>query len=207
MEANKKTWITDANGNRCSVECWGSEEAARKALNSLKDCYGCHDCSGCSDCYRCYGCSGCSRCSRCYGCSDCYRCSGCSRCSCCYGCSDCSDLKSAKPEQSSAETIQVPIIPGIHKAVYAAASSPKALEMSTWHTCKDTHCRAGWVVTLAGEAGKKLEARFDTVLAAMKIYDASDPNFKINPCRFFDSNEDALADMKRLAEANVGESK
>jgi hypothetical protein len=34
----------------------------------------------------------------------------------------------------------------------------------------------------------------------MKIYDASDPNFRINPCRFFDSNEDALADMKRLAE-------
>ena len=55
-------------------------------------------------------------------------------------------------------------------------------------------------MTLAGEAGKKLESRFDTLLAAMKIYDASDPNFKINPCRFFDTNEDALADMKRLAE-------
>ena len=77
--------------------------------------------------------------------------------------------------------------------------------MDTWHTCKNTHCRAGWVVTLAGEAGKKLEARFDTLLAAMKIYDASDPSFKINPCRFFDDNEEALADMKKLARAKERE--
>ena len=93
----------------------------------------------------------------------------------------------------------VPVIPDIHKAIYAAASNPKALEMSSWHKCEKTHCRAGWVVTLAGEAGRKLEARYDTLLAAMKIYDASDPQFKINPCRFFDTNEDALADMKKLA--------
>jgi len=73
--------------------------------------------------------------------------------------------------------------------------------METWHTCEKKHCRAGWVVALAGVEGRALEARFDTLSAAMRIYDASDPNFKINPCRFFDSNEDALADMKRLAEA------
>ena len=36
----------------------------------------------------------------------------------------------------------------------------------------------------------------------MMIYDASDPNFKINPARFYDSNENALADMKKLAEAS-----
>lgn len=34
----------------------------------------------------------------------------------------------------------------------------------------------------------------------MLIYDASAPGFRINPARFYDSNEDALADMKRLAE-------
>jgi hypothetical protein len=94
----------------------------------------------------------------------------------------------------------IPKISSIHKAVYAAASQPKALEMSTWHTCEKTHCRAGLVVALAGKEGRELESRFDTLLAAMKIYDASDPGFKINPCRFFDSNEDALADMKKMAE-------
>jgi len=83
--------------------------------------------------------------------------------------------------------------------VYAAASQPEALKMDDWHTCKNTHCRGGWVITLAGAAGQELALRFDPLLAAMKIYDASDPNFKINPCRFFDSNEKALKDMKRLA--------
>lgn len=100
---------------------------------------------------------------------------------------------------STVEPIIVPVIPDIHKAVYAAASQPKALKMNSWHTCQNTHCRAGWVVTLAGAKGERLESRFDTLLAAMKIYDASDPSFKINPCRFFDDNEAALEDMKRLA--------
>ena len=93
----------------------------------------------------------------------------------------------------------VPIIPDIHKAVYAAASQPKALAMETWHTCENTHCRADGS-DARRRAWEQLEKRFDTLLAAMKIYDASDPNFKINPCRFLDKNEDALADMKRLAE-------
>ena len=54
-------------------------------------------------------------------------------------------------------------------------------------------------MTLAGEAGKALERKYQTALAAMMIYDASCPGYQINPCRFFDSDEDALADMKRLA--------
>jgi hypothetical protein len=95
----------------------------------------------------------------------------------------------------------VPIIPNIHKAVYESASHPEALAMEHVHTCANTHCRAGWVITLAGEAGKALERFYDWNLAAMKIYDASAPGFKINPSRFFDSNADALADMKQLAEA------
>jgi hypothetical protein len=56
------------------------------------------------------------------------------------------------------------------------------------------------VITLAGEAGRKLEEFFNWELAAMKIYDASAPGFKINPARFYDGNAAALEDMKRLAE-------
>ena len=70
--------------------------------------------------------------------------------------------------------------------------------MSSWHKCEKTHCRAGWVVTLAGEAGKKLEAFHNTCLAAQLIY--AESGYDINPSRFFDNNERALADMKRLAE-------
>ena len=69
--------------------------------------------------------------------------------------------------------------------------------MSTWH-CGTTHCRGGWVVHLAGEAGYALARFHGDLLAAQLIYRES--GFPINPCRFFDSNEVALADMKKLAE-------
>jgi hypothetical protein len=68
------------------------------------------------------------------------------------------------------------------------------------HTCEKTHCRGGWVVALAGEPGYALENFYSWELAAMLIYDASAPGFKINPARFYDNNDEALADMKRLAE-------
>ena len=92
---------------------------------------------------------------------------------------------------------EVPIIPNIHQAVYEAASQPGLLDMGNWH-CGTTHCRAGWVVTLAGEAGKALEAATSTPFAAMQIYRASDPTWRMSD--FFDSNESALADMKAMAE-------
>ena len=71
--------------------------------------------------------------------------------------------------------------------------------MGNWHTCSTTHCRAGWVVTLAGDAGKALETRFDPALAAWLIYKASDPEIKHLP-DWFASNESALANMKKLAD-------
>ena len=95
----------------------------------------------------------------------------------------------------------MPVIPDIHKAIYAAASRPDSLNMRDVHTCENTHCRAGWAITLAGPEGKALEAFYNWELAAMLIYDASASGFQINPARFYDSNDDALADMKRLAEA------
>jgi len=64
-----KTWITDENGNRCSVERWGSEAEARRVLATNKNCSGCFGCFGCSRCFGCFGCSDCFGCSRCSGCS------------------------------------------------------------------------------------------------------------------------------------------
>lgn len=95
---------------------------------------------------------------------------------------------------------KVPVIPDIHKVIYKAVSNPGALRMATWHICDTTHCRAGWVVTLAGEAGKELERKTSTLFAAQHIYHKS--GYDISPVRFFDSDVDAMADMKRLAEAN-----
>ena len=99
---------------------------------------------------------------------------------------------------SGADLRGAPVIPDIHREVYEAASQPGALDMGDWHTCETTHCRAGWVVALAGEAGKGLEDKIGTPAAATLIYLASDPNLEKFP-DFYCSNDAALADMARLA--------
>ena len=99
----------------------------------------------------------------------------------------------------------VPKIPNIHQSIYAAASQPHALDMSTWHgesACGTTHCRAGWVVALAGDGGKALEWAMGTPTAATLIYLASDPDRWKNERLpdFYCMNDEALADMKRMAD-------
>jgi hypothetical protein len=93
-----------------------------------------------------------------------------------------------------------PVIENIHQRVYEAASArPDALIMDRWHTCDTTHCRAGWVVHLAGEAGKRLEQHTSTLFAALQIYNVSSP-IEVSPVKFFEDNATALEDMKKCAE-------
>ena len=110
---------------------------------------------------------------------------------------------------SGADLSGAPKIENIHQKVYEAASAPKALDMGIWHddayeegNCGTTHCRAGWVVALAGKEGRELEERIGTPAAASLIYLASDPDLDRFP-NFYCGNEAALADMKRLAEAEA----
>lgn len=104
----------------------------------------------------------------------------------------------------------VPVIENIHQRVFAAITAEGcALEMSDWHKdksvdeegayCGTTHCRAGWVVALAGKAGKKLEEHTSTEFAAMQIYHESSP-IRVSPVRFYENNETAYDDIKRCAE-------
>ncbi len=107
------------------------------------------------------------------------------------------DLRGA--DLSGADLRDCPVkIPNIHQVVYEAASQPDALNMGAWH-CGTAHCRAGWVVTLAGEGGRALEYAMGTPAAAAMIYLASDPALEKVP-NFYTDNDTALADMKRLAE-------
>ena len=53
---------------------------------------------------------------------------------------------------------------------------------------------------LAGEAGYALERFHNTALAAQLIYRASSPEIHVSPVRFFETNEQAMADMKRCAD-------
>ena len=71
--------------------------------------------------------------------------------------------------------------------------------MDVWNTCETTRCRAGWVVKLAGEEGKKLEQKTSTAFAALMIYKASS-TIRVSPTRFYESNEDTMIDIKRCAE-------
>ena len=75
--------------------------------------------------------------------------------------------------------------------------------MGSWHKCETTHCRAGWVTTLAGKEGAKLESKFGTGLAAMLIYRESS-KIKVTWDQFYVTNEDGLADMKRCADLEKG---
>ena len=85
-------------------------------------------------------------------------------------------------------------------AVYNVVSQPNALDMSDWHTCETTHSRAGWVVHLAGEKGYALEKYFGSAaLAAQLIYKQS--GYEIHPGKFYESNEQAMEDIRALAEA------
>ena len=74
--------------------------------------------------------------------------------------------------------------------------------MDSWHTCDTTHCRAGWVVTLAGVDGKALEDYHGTCLAAQLIYRESSP-LHVSVCRFFDNSKDALADIEKMAKMEL----
>lgn len=106
-------------------------------------------------------------------------------------------MKAQKP--AAMEPITIPKIENIHTKVLEAVSQPDAFDMGIWHKCETTHCRAGWVVTLAGEEGKRLEKFHNTCLAAALIYRESSPH-KVSAARFFEDNKTAMADIKRMAE-------
>jgi len=90
--------------------------------------------------------------------------------------------------------IQIPIVENLDQKMLEVTKAGN-LSMSSWH-CGTTHCRAGWAVTFAGEAGAKLEAKLGSELAGRYIYEAS--TGRIAP-DFFASNADAIADIRRCA--------
>ena len=98
---------------------------------------------------------------------------------------------------------RAPVIADIDRTILDAINeSGHSLDMAIWHhvSCGTTHCRGGWAITLAGEAGAKLGSAMGSEGAARAIYAASSPGWTLP--NFFASNEDALADMQMRAEAS-----
>lgn len=121
----------------------------------------------------------------------------------CSRCSRCSGLEGAAPvENALGPAFVVPIIENIHQRILEAVSKDNALEMETWHTCETTHCRAGWVVHLAGPEGYALEKKTTTEFAAMQIYHKSCPDVPVSPVAFYKKNKEAMHDIHSCAEAD-----
>lgn len=63
--------------------------------------------------------------------------------------------------------------PNIDKLVLNAIKKEgNSLNMSSWHSCETTHCRAGWEVVIT-EQGRELEKYFGTCMAATIIHKKS----------------------------------
>jgi hypothetical protein len=96
----------------------------------------------------------------------------------------------------------VPVVENLDAKILAAIDAGGTLEMSRWHgdggSCGTTHCRAGFAIHLAGEAGYALERKYgDPEHAGMLIYRASTGRVPY----FFASNEAALKDIRLCAAA------
>jgi uncharacterized protein YjbI with pentapeptide repeats len=89
-------------------------------------------------------------------------------------------------------------IKNIDAAILAAIDARgNELRMSSWHTCGTTHCRAGWAIHLAGDAGYRLENVVGSSAAGALIYAASRPDKPVPD--FIASDAVALADLRACA--------
>jgi len=193
-----------------------SESFARKHHGYEKEnvtnnsCWNCSNCVDCVDCANCVDCVDCYKANNSFDCTRCAECMRCSDCSDCFGMFDCGSFSNKLKSVAEKFSI-VPILKQIHKQVQTAISYKKEeniIDMSEWHACDtircQAHCRGGWVVFLAGEEGRELEEQTSPCFAAMQIYDKSS-SIKVPPSRFFDTDEQAIEDIKRCAELETGE--
>jgi hypothetical protein len=93
--------------------------------------------------------------------------------------------------------IQIPVIPQIDRKMQGALVSWGRLDMSRYHSCDTTHCRAGFAVHLAGEAGYALEQLVGPNVAGALIYAASRPKEQVPD--FYASCQVALTDIRACA--------
>jgi hypothetical protein len=91
--------------------------------------------------------------------------------------------------------LTVPVVEDLDRKMYEATKGGENFDMNSWH-CGTTHCRAGWAITLAGEAGSKLEEAVGSAAAGRYIYEASTGRPAPD---FYASTMDALADIARCA--------
>ncbi len=99
-------------------------------------------------------------------------------------------------------TEDVPVIDAINTKILAAVEAGGKLRMDKWHTCRTTHCMAGWAVVIAGESGTKLEEKVGPHVAGLLIFRASS---KLGIPNFFAEDDKAMADLRARAAKEAAE--
>lgn len=102
------------------------------------------------------------------------------------------------------QDIVVPVVPGLDGVILAQVEArPDTFSMEEFETpaidgCETTHCRAGWAVHFAGEAGRVLKRLYGYGIAGALIYAKSCPGLPV-PDFYSDAESYAIADMRRRA--------
>ncbi len=90
----------------------------------------------------------------------------------------------------------VPVVEALDRKIIEQIDSGGGhLNMGFWHLPDETHCRAGWAITLAGETGRRLEQEHGPSVAGGMIYRASVGHRPSFHCR----TAAALADIRARA--------
>ena len=95
-------------------------------------------------------------------------------------------------------------IPNLFTQILEKREGGGKLDMGNWHY-GTTHCLAGWVVTIAGEAGQVAEALLGTNAAAALIITQSCPYLGGVVPDFFASNEKAMEFIRECAAKEAGQ--
>lgn len=166
-------------------------------------CWNCVYCKGCKNCVECNHCTACENCSYCYYVSHSFGCVHCMHSDALINCADCvhcNKKEGLKLMSSDILKLDPPVVPNIHQAVLRALLKPYALDMSNWHSCNTTHCRGGWAIHLAGNAGYELEFYTNSIgFAASLIYRVSSP-IPVPMYQFHVDEEIAIKDIQRCAD-------
>jgi hypothetical protein len=178
-------YLEDEQGNKAYFDYFGGYAEAKEALMGLIHCKNTVNCKGCMYC------DSCSECFNCHYCVDCLDCVGCD------SCENGKHLRYCYKEFQATEELFASLkVANFHQRIWKACSKPGALDMSSYHTCKTTHCRAGWAVILT--RAQDLEKKTSPLFAGLIAYRAN--GMDISPVEFFDKRSEAMEKMLILAE-------
>ncbi len=121
-------------------------------------------------------------------------------------CADLSGANLSGADLSGADLPETVKVEHLFIKVKAAIEGGGKLEMGDWHEdgyCGTTHCKAGWVIVMAGETGRVMENLLGTPWAATQIILGSCPYLEGKVPNFYANNEAAMNFINECAEKEM----